>query len=149
QVLRDQVLVLSYSEVAETIRSTAREHDVSPAALDRALEPYAAGTKAAAARDVAEEAGLTDHQRLTVGLVALGNQERMLALELMTERAASPAAVQALLRNAEAMSEGARSGGRLGYKRAAEAALAFPGSFRFAHFLHRRFGVVRFLADAL
>ena len=38
----------------------------------------------------AAEAGLTDHQRLAIGLVALGNQERMLALEIMAERAASP-----------------------------------------------------------
>ncbi|HTZ67882.1 MAG TPA: cation:proton antiporter [Roseiarcus sp.] len=149
QVLRDRVLALSYSEVAETIRSTASEYDVSSAALDRALEPYAAWIKTAATRDAAEEVGLTDHERLTVGLVALGNQERMLALELMTERAASPSAVQALLRNAEALSEGARSSGRLGYRRAAEAALNFPGSFRFAHFLHRRFGVVRFFADSI
>jgi monovalent cation:H+ antiporter, CPA1 family len=148
QVLRDRILALSYTEVAETIRSTAREHDISSAALDRALEPYAAELKAAAARD-AVEVGLTDHERLTIGLVALGNQERMLALELMTERAASSSAVQALLRNAEALGEGARSGGRLGYKRIAEAALAFPPSFRLAHFLHRRFGVVRFLADSL
>ena len=50
----------------------------------------------------------------------------MLALEIMAERAASPVTVQALLRNAEALGEGARSGGRLGYKRSAEAALAFP-----------------------
>ena len=30
------------------------------------------------------------------------------------------------MRNADALVEGARTGGRLGYKRAAEAALAFP-----------------------
>ena len=95
------------------------------------------------------EAGLTDHQRLAIGLVALGNQERMLALEIMAERAASPVTVQALLRNAEALGEGARSNGRLGYQRSAEAALAFPLSFAAAYFLYRRLGVVRFLADRL
>ncbi len=96
-----------------------------------------------------DEAGLTDHQRLAIGLVALGNQERMLALEIMAERAASPVTVQALLRNAEALGEAARSGGRLGYKRGAEAALAFPFSFAAAYFFYRRFGIVRFLADRL
>ncbi len=148
QVLRDRVLALSYSEVAETIRSTAREHEISPAALARALEPYKSSIAAAETRDAAE-VGLTDHERLAIGLVALGNQERMLTLELMTERAASPSAIQTLLRNAEALGEGARSGGRLGYKRSAEAALAFPFLFRAAHFFYRRFGVVRFLADQL
>ena len=104
---------------------------------------------AAANSSGAAEAGLTDHQRLAIGLVALGNQERMLALEIMAERAASPITVQALLRNAEALGEGARSGGRLGYQRGAEAALAFPFSFAAAYFFYRRFGIVRFLADRL
>ncbi len=148
QALRDRVLALSYTEVAETIRSTAHEHDISPTALATALAPYEAGI-AAANSPGGDEAGLTDHQRLAIGLVALGNQERMLALEIMAERAASPVTVQALLRNAEALGEAARSGGRLGYQRGAEAALAFPFSFAAAYFFYRRFGIVRFLADRL
>jgi len=148
QALRDRVLALSYAEVAETIRSTAHEHDLSPAALATALAPYEAGISAANSPG-GDEAGLTDHQRLAIGLVALGNQERMLALEIMAERAASPVTVQALLRNAEALGEAARSGGRLGYKRGVEAALAFPFSFAAAYFFYRRFGIVRFLADRL
>src|ERR1700734_2031996 len=121
---------------------------LSPTALASALAPYEAGIAAANSQG-RDEAGLTDHQRLAIGLVALGNQERMLALEIMAERAASPVTVQALLRNAEALGEGARSGGRLGYKRSAEAALAFPFSFAAAYFFYRRFGIVRFLADRL
>ncbi len=148
QALRDRVLALSYTEIGETIRSMANEHEISPSAIASALAPYEAGTATAKSAGAAE-AGLTDHQRLAIGLVALGNQERMLALEIMAERAASPVAVQALLRNAEALGEGARSGGRLGYQRKAEAALAFPFSFRVAYFFYRRFGVVRFLADRL
>ena len=148
QALRDRVLALSYAEIAETIRATGREHEISPSALASALAPYEAGI-AAANSPGAEEAGLTDHERLAIALVALGNQERMLALEIMAERAASPVTVQALLRNAEALGEGARSGGRLGYKRSAEAALAFPFSFAAAYFLYRRLGIVRFLADRL
>jgi CPA1 family monovalent cation:H+ antiporter len=148
QALRDRVLALSYAEIAETIRATGREHEISPSALASALAPYEAGIAAAKSRET-DEVGLTDHERLAIALVALGNQERMLALEVMAERAASPVTVQALLRNAEALGEGARSGGRLGYKRSVEAALAFPFSFAAAYFLYRRFGVVRFLADRL
>jgi monovalent cation:H+ antiporter, CPA1 family len=148
QALRDRVLALSYAEIGETIRSMASEHEISPSAVASALAPYATGMAAANSPGGAE-AALTDHQRLAIGLVALGNQERMLALEIMAERAASPVAVQALLRNAEALGEGARSNGRLGYQRSAEAALAFPFSFAAAYFLYRRLGVVRFLADRL
>ena len=148
QALRDRVLALSYAEIAEAIRATGREHEISSSALTSALAPYEAGITAANTRG-AEEARLTDHERLAIALVALGNQERMLALEIMAERAASPITVQALLRNAEALGEGARSGGRLGYKRAVEAALAFPLTFKAAYFLYRRAGIVRFLADRL
>jgi CPA1 family monovalent cation:H+ antiporter len=148
QALRDRVLALSYAEIDETIRSMASEHEISPSAVASALQPYEAGI-AEAKSGSADEAGLTDHQRLAIGLVALGNQERMLALEIIAERAASPATVQALLRNAEALGEGARSDGRFGYRRAAEASLAFSFSFAAAYFFYRRFGVVRFLADRL
>jgi CPA1 family monovalent cation:H+ antiporter len=148
QALRDRVLALSYEEIAETIRATAREHEISPSALTRALEPYEAGIAAAKSRGD-DESGLKDRDRLAIGLVALSNQERILALEIMAERAASPVTVQALLRNAEALGEGARSGGRLGYQRVTEATLAFPPSFRAAFFLYRRLGIVRFLADRL
>jgi CPA1 family monovalent cation:H+ antiporter len=148
EALRDRVLELSYAEISETIRTMARDHEISPAALTTALAPYEEGITAAKSR-TGNEAALTDHQRLAIGLVALGNQERMLGLEIMAERAASPATVQALLRNAEALGEGARSGGRLGYQHGAEAALAFPFSFAVAYFFYRRFGIVRFLADRL
>jgi monovalent cation:H+ antiporter, CPA1 family len=148
QALRDRVLALSYSEIEENIRSSAREHEISPAAVSKALEPVEAWTAAVRPRG-AEESGLKDRQRLAIGLVALGNQERMLALEILAQRAASPSTVQTLLRNAEALVEGARSGGRLGYQRSAEATLAFPRSFAAAYFLYRRFGAVRFLADRL
>jgi monovalent cation:H+ antiporter, CPA1 family len=148
QALRDRVLALSYTEIAEAIRATGREHEISPSALTSALAPYEEGIAAAKSRG-ADEVGLTDHERLAIALVALGNQERMLALEIMAERAASPVAVQALLRNAEALGEGARSGGRLGYKRALETSLAFPLAFKSAYFLYRRLGVMSFLADRL
>ena len=148
QALRDRVLALSYAEISETVRSMANEHEISASAVASALAPYEAGMAAAKSPSVAE-AGLTDHQRLAIGLVALGNQERMLALEIMAERAASPVTVQALLRNAEALGEAARSGGRVGYQRSAEAALAFPFSFAVAYFFYRRFRIVHFLADRL
>ena len=148
QVLRDRVLALSYAEMGETIEATAREYGLSPIAAKSAVAPYEAWISSASRRDAAK-IELTDRDRFAVALVALGNQERNMVLDILARRAASPATVQALLRNAEALVEGARSGGRVGYKRSAEAALAFPSSFRFAHFLYRHFGILRFLADRL
>jgi Na+:H+ antiporter len=149
RLLRDRVLELSYADTSEMIAKAATEHGLNPSAAQRALAPYEAWAKAEKARDPDGESELDERARLAVALVALGNQERMLVLETLARRAASPAALQALMRNAEALIEGARSGGRLGYKRAAEAALAFPFAFRAAYFFYRRLGIRRFLADRL
>ena len=149
RLLRDRVLELSYAETSELIRSTAKEHDLHPAAVDTALAPYRAWTEAAASRDTNEQIELSERDRLAVALVALGNQERTLVLETLARRAASPSALQALMRNAEMLVEGARADGRLGYKRAAEATLASPLSLRVAYFFYRRFGFRRFLEDRL
>jgi CPA1 family monovalent cation:H+ antiporter len=149
RLLRDRVLEVSYAETSEFIRGIARQHDLQPAAVDSALAPYSRWTEAATSRDAGEEIELTERERLAVALVALGNQERMLVLETLARRAASPSALQALMRNADMLVEGARSGGRLGYKRAVEASLAFSLSFRIAYFFYRRFGIHRFVEDRL
>ena len=147
QVLRDQVLALSYAEVCDSVRDMARDHALAESAVEEVVEPYQAWITAANARDAAER--LTERDRLAIALVALANQERVLVLETRADRIASPATVQVLLRNADALVEGARAEGRVGYRRAAEAALSFPVAFRVAYFLYRYFGIVRFLADRL
>jgi len=149
QVLRDRVLEASYADASTLIRQSASEHGLDQAATARALAPYDVAMNEAAARRAVRGVALTDHERVAVSLMALGAQERTLVLQTLSARTASPAVVQALMRSADAMVEGARADGRLGYKRAAEAGLGFPLSFRFAYFLHRRFGVRRFLADRL
>ncbi len=149
QALRDRVLELTYAETSDIIRKAAREHDLHPSAEARALAPYQAWNKATETRQASETSELTERERLGVSLVALGSQERMLVLEMLSRRAASPGAIQALLHNAEALVEGARTEGRIGYKRAVNSAFAFPYSFRLSYLLYRRLGVRRFLAEQL
>ncbi|MGC2415890.1 MAG: cation:proton antiporter [Stellaceae bacterium] len=146
--LRDQILALSYTEAREAAHEIARTHALSPSTVERAIAPYEAKIAAANA-EAATTPNLTERDRLAIALVALGNQERVLVLGMGSDRVASPAAVQVLLGNADAFAEAARSEGRLGYRKAGEAALAFPFGFRFAHFLYRRLGIVRPLADRL
>jgi Na+:H+ antiporter len=147
QVLRDQVLALSYAEVCDWVRDMARDHALAESAVEEVVKPYQAWIEAANARDADER--LTDRDRLAIALVALANQERVLVLETRADRIASPATVQVLLRNGDALVEGARTEGRVGYRRAAETALSFPVVFRVAYFLYRYFRIVRFLADRL
>jgi len=147
QVLRDQVLALSYAEVCDSVRDMARDHALAESAIEEVVRPYQAWIETANTRDADER--LTERDRLAIALVALANQERVLVLETRADRIASAATVQVLLRNADALVEGARAEGRVGYRRAAEAALAFPTAFRLSYFLYRFFGIVRFLADRL
>jgi len=147
QVLCDQVLALSYAEVCDSVRDMAQNHALAESAVEEVVKPYQAWIKAANTRDA--DVRLTERDRLAIALVALANQERVLVLETRTDRIASPATVQVLLRNGDGLVEGARAEGRVGYHRAAEAALSFPVAFRIAYLLYRHFGIVRFLADRL
>jgi CPA1 family monovalent cation:H+ antiporter len=147
QVLRDQVLALSYGEVCDAVRDMGRDHALDKSAVEEVVKPYQAWIAAANARDAEER--LTERDRMAIALVALANQERVLVLEARSDRIASPATVQVLLRNADNLVEGARAEGRVGYRRAAEAALLFSVAFRISYFFYRYFGIVRFLADRL
>ena len=146
-VLRDRILALAYGEVCDSVRHMAHYHAIAPSAVEQVIAPYQAWIAAADTRDAGEP--LSERDRLAIALMALANQERVLILETRADQIASPATVQVLLQNADSLLEGARGEGRLGYRRAAEKALAFPLSFRLAYFLYRRLGIQRFLADRL
>lgn len=148
EALRDRILALSYAQAREAVHEIARTHALSPASVERVVAPYDARIAAASA-DGAAQQRMTERDRLAIALVALGNQERVLVLEMLGDRIASPAVVQLLLDNADAITEAARSDGRLGYHRASDAPLAFPAGFRLAYFLYRWLGIVRPLADRL
>jgi CPA1 family monovalent cation:H+ antiporter len=145
QALRDRVLALSYADISESVHDMVKEPALDKQMIARVAAPY----EARIAAGVAAEPQLAERDRLAVALIALGNQERVLVLETLAGRAASPPAVQSLLDYADALVEGARAHGRAGYRRAADTTLTFPAAFRVAYFIHRRFGAVRFLSDRL
>jgi CPA1 family monovalent cation:H+ antiporter len=147
QVLRDRVLALAYSEVADAVRQMAQYHGLGHSAVEQVTAPYRSWIAAVNARDATEQ--LSERDRLAIALVALANQERVLVLESRADRIASSTTVQVLLQNADALVEGAQAEGRLGYRRVAEASLSFPFAFRIAYFLYRHFGIQRVLADRL
>jgi monovalent cation:H+ antiporter, CPA1 family len=148
RMLRDQVLAVAYQEVCEAIRDTAKQYSLSEDAVRETIGPYQAWIRAAGKRDNTE-AGLTGRARLAIALLALANQERALVLEAWSQRTAPAGTVQILLRNAEALIEGARAAGRLGYRRSVTTALTFRFGFQVAYLLYKRFGMARFLADRL
>jgi CPA1 family monovalent cation:H+ antiporter len=148
RALRDQVLALAYQEVCEAVRETAQQYALSSEAVAATVGPYEAWINAAGDREEGEVA-LPGRARLAVALLALANQERVLVLEAWSQRTAPASVIQLLLRNADALIEGTRSGGRLGYQRGVKAALSFRFGFRAAYLLYQRFGTPRLLADRL
>jgi monovalent cation:H+ antiporter, CPA1 family len=148
EALRDRILALSYVEAREAAHEIARTHALSQATVDHVVAPYEARI-AETKSDEPAPRHLTERDRLAIALVALANQERVLALEMLGNRIASPAAAQVLLGNADALADAARGDGRLGYQQASEAALSLPTGFRIAYFLYRRLRIVRLLADRL
>jgi CPA1 family monovalent cation:H+ antiporter len=147
QILRNRVLALSYAEVTDAVRLMGKDHALSENAISRVIAPYQEWITAAVTRDAGD--ALSERDRLAIALVALANQERVLALEARADRIASPGTVQVLLQNADALAEGARDNGRVGYRQAAEQVLSFSTLFRFAYLLHRHLGIGRPLAERL
>ena len=147
EVLRDRILALSYAEVSNSVRALAEQHGLAPAVAEPIVAPYRAWIAEADSRDAAER--LPERDRLGIALIALANQERVLALAIRAARIAPPATIQTMLHNADTLVDGARAGGRLGYQRAAAAALSFRPGFRIAYALYRHLRIRRWLADRL
>jgi CPA1 family monovalent cation:H+ antiporter len=148
EALRDRILALSYGEAREAARQIAQTHALSTPAVAQVIASYEARTAPENADEIGKQ-NLSERDGLAISLVALGNQERVLVLDMLSDRIASPAAMQVMLSVADAIKEAARGQGREGYRGASEAALAFPVSFSVAYFLYRRLGIVRPLASRL
>jgi CPA1 family monovalent cation:H+ antiporter len=136
QALRDKVLALSLSDVRDAVHETAHEYAISPAATGAATERYSQAIDELGAHPDLD-AAISDRDRMTIGLVALANQERRIIRSHHTQHTVSGAAIERLLRNSDRILDGAKSEGPEGYAAAAKAVLGFPRSFRVANFLHR------------
>ena len=148
EALRDHILELSYVEARDAAQGIARTYALSQKTVAQVTAPYETKIETARA-DEAATRNLNEGDRLAIALVALGNRERVLIIEMLRDEVVSPAAAHVLLGNADGLAEAARSDGRSGYERAADAALAHPMNFRIAYFLYRRLRIVWPLADRL
>ncbi len=148
QALRQQVLALSLGEVRDAVRAAAAEYHLGPGPARDVLVPYEA--RIAEASDANTfDTEIADRDRITVGLFALANYERDLILEHFRHRSVSRRILERLLADVEEIADGARSGGRLGYNRAARRQLRFGLVFRLAHTLHRHAAIDRFMVRQL
>jgi CPA1 family monovalent cation:H+ antiporter len=136
QALRDKVMALSLSDVRDAVRETAHEYAIAPSAASAATNGYDREIGKLGANS-AFDSTISAGERMTIGLVALTNQERRLIHSHHTQRTVSGAAIERLLRNTNRLLDAAKAEGRDGYDRAARDMLGFPRAFRRANFLHR------------
>ncbi len=113
----------NYELTKETVRSEAKRFGER---LDLAVK---------SAEDNTE---ILDRDRITLGLIALASAERDTILARFRDRTISSALSDRMLSEADALIEGARFGGRTGYKKAASRSLGFSLWLRPAIFLHNR-----------
>jgi len=136
QALRSQVLALSLSNVRDAVNETAVEYHIGRGPTEDVLKPYQ--ERMGEPTDGSSfEMEISDRDRITLGLVALSNRERELILHHFRQGSVSRRTLETLLGQVEQLLDAARTGGRIGYNRAARRHLAFGWQFRFAHALHR------------
>ena len=148
QALRDQVVALSLEQVRESIGTLVAQYNFSGKQVAEALADYEQRLAQATARDAASPA-ILERDRIGVGLIALANYERRLILDHHGHQLVSRQMVEFLLRNADRLIDGARSGGRVGYNRAARKGVRYSIGFRLSHSLHGRLGIEGPLARRL
>ena len=139
QALRDKVLAVSLADMRDSVRGIAEQYKISPLVERSVEEPY--GERIASiASEPGSETAISDHDRITIGLVALTNRERQLILEHHGQGTIEPPVIERLLLETGNLLDAAKAGGLTGYAHAAEQTLRYRWPFRVAHSLHRRIG---------
>jgi CPA1 family monovalent cation:H+ antiporter len=130
----DQILGLALAEVRDALKDAGRRYGIAPSAVRSVTRQI---DERAAAIGAGHEEAIPEHERMTVGLLALANRERHLVLDHHAQKTSPNSVVERLLRHAGRLLDRARTGGRQGYLRVARHAVDYPMAFKLAHGLHR------------
>ena len=137
EALSRQVVAVALQTVREDVARTTEnyelDHDIVRSEAKRFGERLEDAVKTAE-----DSADIQDRDRITLGLIALAGHERDTILARMRERTISARMAEQVLSDADRLIEGARSGGRGGYNRAARRSVAYGRTFRAAGLLHSR-----------
>ncbi|MDQ2095632.1 cation:proton antiporter [Rhodalgimonas zhirmunskyi] len=140
EALSRQVVAVSLQTVREDVARATENYDLSHDTVR--VEAKRFGERLDAAVKSAEEGtDIHDRDRITLGLIALAGHERGTILARVRERTISARMAEQILSDADRLIEGARSGGRSGYQRAARRSTAYGAAIRVALLLHSRFGL--------
>ncbi|TCP60880.1 sodium/proton antiporter (CPA1 family) [Rhodovulum bhavnagarense] len=145
EALSRQVVAVALQTVREDVAKTTENYDLPHDVVRSEAKQFGARLEEAV-RSAEENTEILDRDRITLGLIALAGAERDAVVSRLRERSVSGRLADRLLSDADRLIEGARTGGRLGYMRAAREGLTYRWSFRVAVVLHNRVGLTRPLA---
>ena len=137
EALSRQIVAVALQTVREDVASTAKNYELTHDIVRSEAKIF--GERLDDAVIAAEESvEILDRDRITLGLISLAGAERDTILERMRERTISSRMSEKILSDADRLIEAARTGGRSGYRDAANRSVKYDRSFRFAVFLHNR-----------
>ena len=140
EALARQVVAVALQTVREDVARTTENYELSHDIVRDEAKRFG-GRLDAAVKDAEASANILDRDRITLGLIALAGHERDTILARVRERTISSRMADQVLSDADRLIEGARSGGRNGYRRAARRSVAYGRAFRAAVLLNGRFGL--------
>ncbi|MEP3279739.1 MAG: cation:proton antiporter [Stappiaceae bacterium] len=143
--LRKQVLALANDKVTNAVEAAAETYHIAPSvAREVGLDNRGRSEKFADQQDIGTD--IADRDLITLGLVALADKERECILVHFQERTVSSRIINALLAQVGRLSDHARTGGRVDYRREARRMLGYNIGFRFSKLLQRAFHINFLLA---
>ncbi|MGB3242934.1 MAG: cation:proton antiporter [Sulfitobacter sp.] len=150
EAMSRQVVAVALQTVREDVARTTDDYSLTREVVRSEAKVF--GERLEEAVKTAEDSDdILDRDRVTLGLIALTGFERDTILARVRERTISARMAEPTILDADRLIEGARSGGRSGYQRAARQSVAYGRSLRAAVILHARLGLstplVRMTAD--
>ncbi|WP_041951728.1 cation:proton antiporter [Ahrensia kielensis] len=137
EALSRQVVAVALQTVREDVENTTENYELNREIVRSEAKKFGErlNDTVQAAEDGAE---ILDRDRITLGLIALAGHERDTVLIRMRERTISQRMAEQVLSDADRLIEGARSGGRYGYQRAARKTVSYGLDFKIGVALQRR-----------
>ncbi|MCM2563028.1 cation:proton antiporter [Lutimaribacter sp. EGI FJ00015] len=145
EALSRQVVAVALQTVREDVARTTENYELGHEIVRSEAKRFGERLEEAV-KSAEDSADILDRDRITLGLIALAGHERDTILERVRERTISARMAEQVLSDADRLIEGARSGGRSGYNRAARRSVAYGRAFRAAGLLHSRLRLSRPLA---
>lgn len=148
EALAREAVAVALQTAREEVSDEGRARGVDPEVLRREARLLGEREQAAVAEADRSE-GVTEKDRITLGLLALAGRERDVLVAARRAGRVPARLHQTLLGECDRLIEQTRSGGRSGYQRAYRSALRGDGSLRIAWGLHERVRISRPLERVL